>query len=63
MRITALGLVLNAMAKYAQERVLNRQHALGKQNCELLWAISHMLHVGAEKCSEIAEQELNEGGD
>lgn len=60
MGIAKFGRVLIAMAEYTFERAELRREYLGTANTELLFAISHMLKTGAEKCIEIAEEDQNE---
>lgn len=57
MTIANLGRVLAAMATYGRERVELRRGYLGDRNAELLYAISHMLGIGAETCLKIVEEE------
>jgi hypothetical protein len=62
MTLAHLGRVLIAMAEYSRNRADLRRDYLGPENTELLWAISHMLVIGASKCIEIAEEQ-EEGSD
>lgn len=47
-----LALVLLRMSEYAGKRADEKQAVLGRQNFELLWAISHILAIGAETALE-----------
>jgi hypothetical protein len=60
MHIANLGRVLTAMAEYSRKRADERRDHLGSRNTELLWAISHILIIGASKCLEIVEEEQDE---
>lgn len=57
-----LGMVLSKMARYARERSDARKYHLGHENAELLWAVAHMLHEGAEECLRIAQEKAKANG-
>lgn len=56
MHIAEFGRVLIAMAQYSRERADQRRGYLGKENCELLLALSHTLAIGGKACIDIAEE-------
>lgn len=60
MNIASFGSVLAAMSGYMRDRAESRGDFLGKQNTELLYALSHTFAIGAQECLKTAEEEARE---